>query len=158
METLNDWGILFSIAQNVMGQPWLLPRSADMRPYLNYTNATTYAMDIRHLETGNLDMQVLSDNTVSFTYKFQDFRGETAVPAERLALASWVTRCQEFLPLQYTSVPLRATNFTSPGYTPQGSYRWITIFPQSQQSQQANGSYIDRNYTYSICTSGTGSL
>ena len=130
-----------------MGQAWLLSRIIPSRPYLNYNNAITYAMDIWHFETGNLDMQVLSDNTVSFTYKYQDFRGETAEPAEQLAPASWVTRCQEFLPVENMSIP---TNFTE--YARQGRYRWITTV---LESQIINDSYIDRNQAISICTSGT---
>ena len=111
-------------------------------------------MNISHFETGNLDMQVLSDNRMSFTYKFQDFRGDTAEPAERLAPASWVTHCQEFFPVQNMSIPVVTTNVTDPDYARQGRYRWIAIF---QDSQQPNRSYIDRNYTHSICTCGTGS-
>lgn len=81
-------GTLF---EGAMGLPWLIPGTG--QPYLNNTEITSYLMDILRFSFGNLTIEVLDDNTVLFTYKFQDFQGETAVPSELEAPVSWVTHC-----------------------------------------------------------------
>jgi len=148
--------ILFQLAQTAKGLPWFLPRNFNTWPYLNHTQATSYAMNISHFSTANLSMEVSGDNTVSFRYKFREFLGTTAVLTGSEAL--WETRCQEFVPSQNGDIPLQATKDS--GYA--SSYRWIfPTFPNQLYTTDVlddgyRYSHIYRNATLQLCTSTLG--
>ena len=114
------------MAQVQKGPPWFAERpTADLWPYLNNTEATSFAMDIRNIETANLTLEVSGDNTVSFKYKFRDFLGETMVFAKSPPPTLLETRCQEFEASQEADIPLLTSNFTE-YFKDIYVYRWIS--------------------------------
>ena len=153
-------GTLFQMAQITKGLPWLFPRSLANLPYLNDTRATSYAMNILHFSSDNLTMMELRDNTVSFTYKFQDFQGTTPVPTKQQALLK--THCQALDTVEDQQTPglqvnvfpdmlvpgLRTSNFSE---YERNHFRWIfkmRIDPPFTS--------ISPNETIEMCTSCIG--
>jgi len=79
-------------------------------------------MNIKFFASTNFTMEVLQGSTVSFRYKFKDFRGTTAVFAPWEALLE--TRCQSLNTTMKVDIPLYTINTTEfPGF--EGDFRWI---------------------------------
>ena len=131
-------GVLFQMAQVAKGLPWFLPRSNDNWPYLNSTLSTSYAMDIWNFASANLTMEPVG-STVTFKYKFQDFRGTAAVFSGWEGLVK--TRCQEIATSPNRVIPgLKASNFSDSPLL--NSYRWVVPVPTERPI---------RNAPYNIC-------
>ncbi|KAF8423514.1 hypothetical protein EV426DRAFT_717345 [Tirmania nivea] len=118
-----DPGSIWGVAQAVMGLPWLLEGAGnsawDYNDNLEMLDAT---MDISYFENDNFTMKVLDGNTVSFQYKFQDFRGTTAVFAGWEALLE--TSCRRLDTTLNVSIPLHTIN-TDEYPRIGGDFRWI---------------------------------
>jgi len=109
------------MAQAVKGLPWLQEGVGNSA--WNYTSRPEIlneTMEIKYFANPNFTM-ALHGNTVSFWYKFRDFRGATAVFAPWEALLE--TRCQTFNATLNVDIPLTC-NTKDFQLTP-GDLRWI---------------------------------
>ena len=143
-------GVLFQMAQISKGLPWFLPRSYahDDQPYLNNSESPSYdyATDIFNFANDNLTMSVSGGNAVSFTYKFQDFRGTAAVFSGWEGLLE--TRCQDFLiNSQNRSMPAAGLNGSKYPLGAKTKYRWVLPVPDNR---------ITRDTPFQICESRAG--
>ena len=135
------------------GLPWFFPRTDYY--YLNTSTTITYAMNISHFSNGNLTMEVLDGNKVSFRYKFQDFKGVAATPAGWEALLK--TSCQRFDSAGDMVIPIATSNFTTyPGFNG-SSYRWIYSEPLGRLSNDFS-TQIPRNETVQMCEPGASNF
>ena len=111
-------------------------------------------MNISHFSNANLTMEVLDGNTVSFRYKFQDFRGINATPAGWEALLK--TSCQRFESVDMV-IPLATSNFTKYPVFYHMRYRWIYSEHAGRLSNDFS-TQIPRNETVQMCKPGTSNF
>ena len=143
-------GGIFQMAQVELGLPWLVERINATQPYFNSPKVTSFAMNISYFRNDNLTMEILGGSTVSFKYKFRNFRGEISEFAET-SPALVETRCEEFVASQDIAIPPATMNSTQ-YYRNPNMYRWIS--PLFNDQFDSSG-YIFRNATIQMCTSDT---
>lgn len=154
LDDMDMTGMLFQLAQIAKGPSWLLPRTNSSSPYQNETTSISNAMNISQFSNPNLVMNTLGDHTVSFRYKFRDFKGVKTI------FTGWeatvYTRCQDFVTSQLLDmvIPFTSSNFTK--YHLYNRYRWILpVFDDQTADHSGPDGIFKRNTTIQICMSGT---
>jgi len=142
-------GALFGIAQIWKGPRWFFPRSYNMQslPYQQDLWETSAAMDIENFANVNLSMVVLNGSSVSFRYKFQNFRGTIAVFSGWEG--KWETHCQELV-----TNPQNTSNIIKDLKDLGIRYEWA-VPDYLNPSDSAQRQLIPRDEKVDICKSST---